>query len=81
MFMKRTEWLEEGYIITDDFRNGNCYEVLEINSKLNGIKVRHLSDKNENSIIFISDADPTNYLRLSNIAGEYNKEENPIINI
>lgn len=60
--IKRTEWLEVGDIVTKSLKD-DAYKVVKV--KPNGVTIESTDMSKEKHAIFISDADPTMWYKIT----------------
>ena len=72
--LNRSKWLQPTDIIIQDNLQGETFEVMNI---IDG--EIHVMYTNKQQMKIIKDGELPFYYKLSNVAGEYNKEENKFI--
>lgn len=69
--IRRSEWLKVDDVISADFYKGPNYQVTEVTAE-KGIQVRLINSIEGYEVYqFISDADPVEYFKITNVAGEF----------
>jgi len=76
MDIRKSEWMEVGDVVAYDFRKGPLYIVTEVKPE-KGVQLKLINNiEGYEVFIFLSDAEATEWFRITNVPGEFNTNKN-----